>query len=96
MRFGIVRNQALPWPELLRQWQAFDQLGFDFGWATDHFQRPSDPGGPHMDSWTTLAAVAAKNSLDTARRTGVEQYISTSESAGQAGSHDRPHLERST
>lgn len=60
MRFGIVRNQTLPWPELLRQWQGFDQLGFDFGWATDHFQRPSDPSGPHMDSWTTLAAVAAR------------------------------------
>lgn len=60
MRFGIVRNQALPWSELLAEWQLYDQLGFETGWATDHFQRPSDPMGPHLDSWTTLAAVAAR------------------------------------
>jgi F420-dependent oxidoreductase-like protein len=59
LRFGIIRNNTLPWPEILRQWQAFDRLGFDSVWMTDHFQRPSDPSGPHLECWSMLGAVAA-------------------------------------
>ena len=47
-RFGIVRNQNLPWQTLIRHWQVFEQLGFDSIWHADHYQRPSLPEAP---SW---------------------------------------------
>lgn len=60
LRFGIIRNNTLSWAETLRQWQEFDRLGFDSAWMTDHFQRPSDPAGPHLECWAMLGAVAAR------------------------------------
>ncbi|HEY7032842.1 MAG TPA: TIGR03560 family F420-dependent LLM class oxidoreductase [Thermomicrobiales bacterium] len=59
LRFGIIRNNTLPWDETIAQWRRFEAAGFDSVWTCDHFQRPSDPGGPHLDAWTILAAVAA-------------------------------------
>lgn len=59
LRFGIIRNNILSWDETLAQWQRFEALGFDSVWNCDHFQRPSDPAGPHMDAWMVLAGVAA-------------------------------------
>jgi len=59
LRFGIIRNNILPWDETLDQWQRFEAAGFDSVWNCDHFQRPSDPAGPHMDAWMVLAGVAA-------------------------------------
>jgi F420-dependent oxidoreductase-like protein len=52
----------LSWDETVRQWQRFEAAGFDSVWTVDHFQRPSNPGGPHLDSWTILAGVAAQTS----------------------------------
>lgn len=60
LQFGIIRNNILSWDETIAQWQRFETAGFDSCWTVDHFQRPSDPGGPHLDSWTILAAVAAR------------------------------------
>ncbi len=62
LRFGIIRNNILSWDETIAQWQRFETAGFDSVWNCDHFMRPSDPGGPHMDSWMILAAVAAQTS----------------------------------
>lgn len=62
LRFGIIRNNILSWDETLAQWQRFEELGFDSVWNCDHFQRPSDSGGPHLDAWTILAAAAARTS----------------------------------
>ena len=62
LRFGIIRNNILSWEETLAQWRRFEALGFDSCWNCDHFMRPSDPGGPHLDAWTILAAVAAHTS----------------------------------
>lgn len=60
LRFGIIRNNILSWEETVAQWQCFEDAGFDSVWNCDHLMRPSDPGGPHLDSWTLLAAVAAR------------------------------------
>ena len=57
-RFGIVRNQNLPWPTLARHWQEFERLGFDSIWHADHYQRPSLPDAPFLEGWTLLAALA--------------------------------------
>lgn len=57
-RFGIVRNQNLPWQTLLHHWEVFEQLGFDSIWHADHFQRPSVPEAPFLEGWTLLAALA--------------------------------------
>lgn len=58
-RFGIVRNQTLPWPVLADHARRFEACGFDSLWLSDHFQRPSGPEEPLLEGWTTLAALAA-------------------------------------
>jgi alkanesulfonate monooxygenase SsuD/methylene tetrahydromethanopterin reductase-like flavin-dependent oxidoreductase (luciferase family) len=35
-------------------------LGFDNAWLIDHFAPPFRPDGPWLESWTTLAALAAR------------------------------------
>lgn len=55
--FGICRNPTLPYPELVRQFRLYEALGFETAWLTDHFQRPSGPGEPFLEGWTTLAAI---------------------------------------
>jgi F420-dependent oxidoreductase-like protein len=62
LRFGLVRNQNLPWETLLRHFRHFEALGFDSAWPCDHFQRPSIPGAPYLEGWTLLAALAALTS----------------------------------
>ena len=59
-RFGIVRNQTLPWPVLLDHVRRFEAAGFESLWLSDHFQRPSGPEEPLLEGWMTLAALAAK------------------------------------
>lgn len=59
IRFGIIRNNILSWDKTVAQWQRFEAAGFDSVWNCDHFQRPSDPNGPHMDAWMVLGGVAA-------------------------------------
>lgn len=60
LRFGIVRNQNLPWETMLRHYRAFEALGFDSVWHADHYQRPSLPEEPFLEGWTLLAALAAR------------------------------------
>jgi alkanesulfonate monooxygenase SsuD/methylene tetrahydromethanopterin reductase-like flavin-dependent oxidoreductase (luciferase family) len=62
LRFGIVRNQNLPWETLVRHWRTFEELVFDSVWNCDHFQRPSLPNDPYLEGWTSLAALAARTS----------------------------------
>jgi F420-dependent oxidoreductase-like protein len=59
LRFGIVRNQNLPWEAMLRHYRTFEALGFDSVWHADHYQRPSLPEAPFLEGWTLLAALAA-------------------------------------
>lgn len=60
LRFGIVIDQNLSWPETLERWQLFERLGFDSVWDCDHFVQPSRPSGPYFEGWTLLAALAAR------------------------------------
>jgi alkanesulfonate monooxygenase SsuD/methylene tetrahydromethanopterin reductase-like flavin-dependent oxidoreductase (luciferase family) len=60
LRFGIVRNQDLSWPTMVRHWRAFEELGFDSIWHADHYQRPSIPEEPFLEGWTLLSALALK------------------------------------
>lgn len=56
---GILKNFALPWPEIVAAWQRYDATeGIDSIWGVDHFMRPSAPEAPHFDGWAALAALA--------------------------------------
>lgn len=59
LRFGICTDQNLPWAELVRRWQAYEELGFDSVWDCDHYVQPSRPHGPYFEGWTLLAGLAA-------------------------------------
>jgi F420-dependent oxidoreductase-like protein len=60
IRFGIqVPQQNTTWPEMLSLWRDVDTLGYDTAWVFDHFLPIfSDPTGPCMEGWTSLAALA--------------------------------------
>jgi F420-dependent oxidoreductase-like protein len=61
MRFGIKTSpQNTTWPDMLAVWQAADGIElFESAWTFDHFYPIfSDPNGPCMEGWTTLAALA--------------------------------------
>ena len=59
-RFGIqVPQQNGNWKAVLRLWQEADTLEFDTAWVFDHFLPIfSDPTGPCLEGWTSLAALA--------------------------------------
>ena len=56
--FGIQTVQSDPWPELVRRWQWFEELGFDSLWLPDHLVKPFTPELPLFEAWMTLAGVA--------------------------------------
>src|ERR1700730_13783875 len=60
IRFAIqTPQQNTSWPDILALWRELDDLGFDSAWVFDHFLPIfSDPTGPCMEGWTTLAALA--------------------------------------
>lgn len=65
VRFGIQTPQqnSNSWPDMLSVWQEVEQLGFDTAWVFDHFLPIfSDPTGPCMEGWTSLAALAMATS----------------------------------
>jgi F420-dependent oxidoreductase-like protein len=64
LRFGIQTGQQnLEWTDLLGLWQAADEWGYDSMWIFDHlYPIYSDPNGPCMEGWTTLAALAQATS----------------------------------
>ncbi len=65
VRFGIQTPQqnSNAWPDVLSVWQEVEQLGFDTAWVFDHFLPIfSDPTGPCMEGWTSLAALAMATS----------------------------------
>ncbi len=60
LRFGLLTEPALPWPELACQWEEAEQLGFDTAWVIDHFMSAGDRDDrPYYESWTLLAGLAA-------------------------------------
>ena len=60
--FGITRPQHhVTYPEVLRVWQAADELGFDSAWLFDHFLPIAGDGeGPCFEVMVTLAALAVQ------------------------------------
>ncbi len=68
MKFGIQTSQAHhTWEEMLAFWQELDRNSpFDSLWTVDHyltgFGSPADAGGPYMDGWALLAALAQATS----------------------------------
>ena len=61
LRFGIqTPPQLTSWGSLKRIWQLGEVLGFHTAWVFDHFFPIfADPGGPCLEAWTTLSALAA-------------------------------------
>ena len=59
-RFGLqVPQQNGNWKDVLRLWQEADTLEFNTAWVFDHFLPIfSDPTGPCLEGWTSLAALA--------------------------------------
>src|SRR5687767_11792031 len=61
MRFAIKTSpQETTWDDMLAVWQAADALDvFESAWTFDHFYPIfSDPTGPCLEGWVTLAALA--------------------------------------
>lgn len=68
VKFGVAATQSgVSWQELLSLWQELDRdSGFDHLWLMDHFVTGGgtafDAGGPCMEGWTALAALAMATS----------------------------------
>jgi alkanesulfonate monooxygenase SsuD/methylene tetrahydromethanopterin reductase-like flavin-dependent oxidoreductase (luciferase family) len=60
LRFGVVAAQGRPISQLFDDWRLIESLGFDNAWLIDHFAPPFAPGAPLLESWTALAALAAR------------------------------------
>ena len=69
IRLGFqVWGQAVSWPELAATARDIERLGFDSLWTNDHFLpasgpdagAPGAPEGPVLESWMTLAGLAAE------------------------------------
>ena len=61
MRIGVdVSQHQLTWPELRSRVAFVEDAGFDGAWVFDHFTPLyGERGGPCMEGWTLLAALAA-------------------------------------
>lgn len=59
LRIGIATGQRDSWPVLVQKWQEIEALGFDSGWAVDHFLGGDDEMAPYFEAWTLLAGLAA-------------------------------------
>lgn len=61
MRFGLdVSQHQLTWDEILNRVRFAEDRGFEGAWVFDHFSALyGDPGGPCLEGWTLMAALAA-------------------------------------
>lgn len=57
LRFGIGTGNRRPFPELARQWQLIESLGFDTAWVVDHFMAGDDESTPYLEGWTLITAL---------------------------------------
>lgn len=64
LRFGLFLGQAgHDWQSLQERFLLAEELGYDHAWLVDHFMDTGgDLGKPCMESWTLLAALAARTS----------------------------------
>ena len=63
-RFGLFMSQASkPWSQVLDEFVMADELGFDTAFLVDHLlDTDGPPELPCLESWTLLAAIAARTS----------------------------------
>jgi len=60
VEFGIKTGQGgYTFEELVKVWQAAEDLGYDSAWVYDHFHALGGKMQPCLEAWTTLAALAA-------------------------------------
>ncbi len=57
LRVGIGTGNRLPFPELARQWQQIEDLGFDSAWVVDHFLAGNDESIPYLEAWSLIASL---------------------------------------
>lgn len=64
MKFGLdVSQHQLTFDEILNRTELAEDAGFDGAWVFDHFTALyGDPGGPCLEAWTLLGALAAHTS----------------------------------
>jgi F420-dependent oxidoreductase-like protein len=62
MRFALATGQGHPWPALSALWEAADKIAlWESAWTGDHFYPfLSDPAGPCLEGWVSLAALAQR------------------------------------
>src|SRR4051794_19847882 len=60
VRFDIFMGQTVPWPVMLEEVQHFEALDVGTFWIADHHAFPFSQESPLLESWTTLAALAAR------------------------------------
>jgi F420-dependent oxidoreductase-like protein len=62
MRFAITTGQGLPWATQCALWEAADEARlWESAWTGDHFYPfLSDPGGPSLEGWVSLAGLAQR------------------------------------
>ena len=60
LEFGVKTGQGgYSYEELVKVWSAAEDLGFDSAWLYDHFVSLADKNELCLESWVTLAALAA-------------------------------------
>jgi alkanesulfonate monooxygenase SsuD/methylene tetrahydromethanopterin reductase-like flavin-dependent oxidoreductase (luciferase family) len=64
MKFGLdVAQHQLTFDEILTRVRFAEEVGFDGAWVFDHFSPLyGDRGGPCLEAWTLLGALAAHTS----------------------------------
>ncbi len=59
MRFDLFRGQGLAWPDFVEDVGFIEATGAGTCWVLDHYVYPPAPEAQFLESWTTLAGVAA-------------------------------------
>lgn len=62
LRFGIGTGNRKPFPQLAREWQLAEQLGFDTAWVVDHLMASDNEMTPYYEAWSLIAAMGALTS----------------------------------
>jgi alkanesulfonate monooxygenase SsuD/methylene tetrahydromethanopterin reductase-like flavin-dependent oxidoreductase (luciferase family) len=62
LRFQVLVLPNVPWSQYLDRFVRLESLGIDVAAVPDHFCDWSNPTGPWLESWTALAAIAARTS----------------------------------
>lgn len=59
MRFDLFRGQGVPWGDFVEAARFIETTGAGTCWVLDHYSYPPSPEAQLLESWTTLAGLAA-------------------------------------